>query len=101
MSNLRSASTLISGIGSVGVEIAKNLILGGVRRVTIHDTKATRWNDLSAQVSTFLSYLMSDSFVLVLFKRERRGCESCESQFPEARRVKRFRALFAERISID
>ncbi|CAB3408998.1 unnamed protein product [Caenorhabditis bovis] len=49
MVNLRTASVLISGIGSVGVEIAKNLILGGVRHVTIHDAKTTDWNDLSAQ----------------------------------------------------
>lgn len=49
MVNLRTASVLISGLGSVGVEIAKNLILGGVRHVTIHDTKLAKWSDLSAQ----------------------------------------------------
>ncbi|CAL2040742.1 unnamed protein product [Caenorhabditis brenneri] len=49
MVNLRTASVLISGLGSVGVEIAKNLILGGVRHVTIHDTKLANWSDLSAQ----------------------------------------------------
>lgn len=50
MVNLRKSNVLISGIGSVGVEIAKNLILGGIRHVTIHDIKTTQWNDLSAQV---------------------------------------------------
>uniref|UniRef100_F1KT25 E1 ubiquitin-activating enzyme n=1 Tax=Ascaris suum TaxID=6253 RepID=F1KT25_ASCSU len=49
MKNLRKSSVLISGIGSVGVEIAKNLILGGVRSITIHDTKNCEWRDLSAQ----------------------------------------------------
>ncbi|CAD6195430.1 unnamed protein product [Caenorhabditis auriculariae] len=49
MLNLRHASVLISGLGSVGVEIAKNLILGGVRNVTLHDTRAAEWHDLSAQ----------------------------------------------------
>ncbi|ULT95969.1 hypothetical protein L3Y34_004552 [Caenorhabditis briggsae] len=49
MVNLRTASVLISGLGSVGVEIAKNLVLGGVRHVTIHDTKLAKWTDLSAQ----------------------------------------------------
>ncbi|ETN83338.1 ubiquitin-activating enzyme E1 [Necator americanus] len=49
MIHLRKASVLISGLGGVGVEIAKNLILGGVRSVTLHDTKNTRWFDLSAQ----------------------------------------------------
>ncbi|CEF61242.1 GH24511p [Strongyloides ratti] len=52
---LRKASILVSGIGSVGVEIAKNLILGGVRHVTIHDTKEATWNDLSGQ------YYLKDS----------------------------------------
>uniref|UniRef100_A0AC35FUY2 Ubiquitin-activating enzyme E1 C-terminal domain-containing protein n=1 Tax=Panagrolaimus sp. PS1159 TaxID=55785 RepID=A0AC35FUY2_9BILA len=49
MFRLRSANVLISGMGSVGVEVAKNLVLGGVRHVTIQDTKVATWNDLSAQ----------------------------------------------------
>uniref|UniRef100_A0A0N4ZA27 E1 ubiquitin-activating enzyme n=1 Tax=Parastrongyloides trichosuri TaxID=131310 RepID=A0A0N4ZA27_PARTI len=49
MLHLRKASILICGIGSIGVEIAKNLILGGVRHVTIQDTKNASWNDLSGQ----------------------------------------------------
>lgn len=51
MRRLRCAKVLISGIGGVGVEIAKNLILGGIRHVTIHDTKNTEFYDLSSQVS--------------------------------------------------
>jgi len=35
MTRLRSSSVLIAGMGGVGVEIAKNLILGGVRHVTV------------------------------------------------------------------
>ncbi|CDW52513.1 ubiquitin activating enzyme E1 [Trichuris trichiura] len=49
MRRLRISSALISGIGGAGVEIAKNLILGGVRQVTIHDCKNAQWRDLSAQ----------------------------------------------------
>lgn len=49
MMHLRKSSVLVSGIGSVGVEIAKNLILGGVRQVTLHDTANAQWIDLSAQ----------------------------------------------------
>jgi ubiquitin-activating enzyme E1 len=49
MEKLRKSSVLISGMGGVGVEIAKNLILGGVKRITIHDTKVAKWNDLSSQ----------------------------------------------------
>lgn len=68
MVNLRKANVLISGIGSVGVEVAKNLILGGVRHVTIHDTKVTQYNDLSAQVFFNLFSLNNLNF-LVLFVR--------------------------------
>jgi ubiquitin-activating enzyme E1 len=49
MFKLRKANVLISGLGGVGVEIAKNLILGGIRNVTLHDTKTTTWHDLSSQ----------------------------------------------------
>ena len=49
MMHLRTASVLICGMDAVGVEIAKNLILGGIRNVTIQDTKAATWTDLSAQ----------------------------------------------------
>lgn len=30
-------SVFLSGLGSLGVEVAKNIILGGVKRFTIHD----------------------------------------------------------------
>jgi len=50
MRRLRGAQVLISGIGGVGVEVAKNLILSGVRHVTVHDTKVASYSDLSAQV---------------------------------------------------
>ena len=49
MLHLRGASVLISGLGGVGVELAKNLILGGVRHISIHDTKDATWHDLSSQ----------------------------------------------------
>lgn len=35
MTRLRTANVCIAGMGGVGVEIAKNLILGGVRHVTV------------------------------------------------------------------
>lgn len=49
MIKLRKANVLISGLGGVGVEVAKNLILGGIRHVTLHDTKNVKWHDLSSQ----------------------------------------------------
>uniref|UniRef100_A0A915CCS0 E1 ubiquitin-activating enzyme n=1 Tax=Parascaris univalens TaxID=6257 RepID=A0A915CCS0_PARUN len=66
MMHLRRASVLISGIGAVGVEIAKNLILGGVRHVTIHDTQIAQWLDLSAQY-----YLREDDL----------GCNRAKASF--------------------
>ncbi|GMS96394.1 hypothetical protein PENTCL1PPCAC_18569 [Pristionchus entomophagus] len=55
MMHLRQASVLISGLSGLGVELAKNLILGGIRHVSIQDTKAATWHDLSAQY-----YLMEE-----------------------------------------
>jgi len=49
MKKMSQSSILISGIGGLGVEIAKNVILAGVRKVTIHDTKNATMIDLSSQ----------------------------------------------------
>ena len=53
MNRLRGARVLISGMGSLGVEVAKNLILAGVSEVVIHETKTVKMNDLSAQVTNY------------------------------------------------
>ncbi|XP_003746538.1 ubiquitin-like modifier-activating enzyme 1 [Galendromus occidentalis] len=49
MRRMQSSDVLISGLGGLGVEIAKNVILGGVKSVTLHDTKPVSNLDLSAQ----------------------------------------------------
>eukprot|EP00850_Spirogloea_muscicola_P006789 SM000033S12310 [mRNA] locus=s33:1758:6785:+ [translate_table: standard] len=49
MRRLFGANVLISGLGGLGVEIAKNVILAGVRSVTLHDTGKVKLADLSAQ----------------------------------------------------
>jgi len=49
MEKMRNASVLISGISGLGVEIAKNVILSGVKNVTLHDTVKTSYSDLSSQ----------------------------------------------------
>lgn len=46
---MQSSDVLISGLGGLGVEIAKNVVLGGVKSVTLHDTKSVSITDLSAQ----------------------------------------------------
>jgi len=49
MLEMRKAKVLISGMRGVGVEIAKNVILAGVRAVTVHDVTKTAVGDLSSQ----------------------------------------------------
>jgi len=43
------SDVLIVGMNGLGVEIAKNVILAGVKSVTLHDPTPTSWLDLSAQ----------------------------------------------------
>lgn len=49
MRRMASSDVLISGLGGLGVEIAKNVILGGVKSVTLHDEALCSTNDLSSQ----------------------------------------------------
>lgn len=44
-----TASVLIAGMRGLGVEIAKNVILSGVKSVTVQDQGQTEWADLSSQ----------------------------------------------------
>lgn len=61
MKRMQNSNVLISGMRGLGVEIAKNVILGGVRSVTVHDQGVAEWRDLSSQV--FGEY--TDIFVLL------------------------------------
>ncbi|XP_037374228.1 LOW QUALITY PROTEIN: ubiquitin-like modifier-activating enzyme 1 [Talpa occidentalis] len=49
MKHLQTSSVLVSGLRGLGVEIAKNIILGGVKAVTLHDQGTAQWTDLSSQ----------------------------------------------------
>ncbi len=49
MRRMACSDVLISGLGGLGVEIAKNVILGGVKSVTLHDQANCSWSDLSSQ----------------------------------------------------
>ena len=51
MRRMQNSNVLISGMRGLGIEIAKNVVLGGVKSVTIHDTENVDWLDLSSQVS--------------------------------------------------
>jgi len=49
MRRMQSSNVLISGMRGLGIEVAKNVVLGGVKSVTIHDTGNADWTDLSSQ----------------------------------------------------
>ncbi|XP_056605952.1 ubiquitin-like modifier-activating enzyme 1 [Triplophysa dalaica] len=49
MRRMGKADVLIAGMRGLGVEIAKNVILAGVRSVTIQDEGVVEWRDLSSQ----------------------------------------------------
>lgn len=49
MRRMGSACVLIAGMRGLGVEIAKNVILSGVKSVTVQDEGVTQWTDLSSQ----------------------------------------------------
>ncbi|XP_062314344.1 ubiquitin-like modifier-activating enzyme 1 [Osmerus eperlanus] len=49
MRRMGTASVLIAGMRGVGVEIAKNVILSGVKSVTVQDEGLAEWKDLSTQ----------------------------------------------------
>ena len=51
MRQLANAHVLISGMRGLGVEIAKNIILGGAKSVIIHDCDNIDYEDLSSQVN--------------------------------------------------
>ncbi|XP_069062945.1 ubiquitin-like modifier-activating enzyme 7 isoform X1 [Pleurodeles waltl] len=49
MKRMKTSDVLISGMKGLGVEIAKNVILAGVKSVTVHDEGNAQWSDLSSQ----------------------------------------------------
>lgn len=49
MKRMQNSNVLISGMRGLGVEVAKNIILGGVKSVCIHDQGNAEWADLSSQ----------------------------------------------------
>lgn len=49
MRRMGQSDVLIAGMRGLGIEIAKNVILAGVRSVTIQDEGVVEWRDLSSQ----------------------------------------------------
>ncbi|OXA42952.1 Ubiquitin-like modifier-activating enzyme 1 [Folsomia candida] len=46
MARMAASNNLISGLGGLGVEVAKNVILSEVKSVTLQDATTTTWDDL-------------------------------------------------------
>uniref|UniRef100_A0A8C6L792 E1 ubiquitin-activating enzyme n=1 Tax=Nothobranchius furzeri TaxID=105023 RepID=A0A8C6L792_NOTFU len=65
MKRMQNSSVLVSGMRGLGVEIAKNVILGGVKSVTVHDQGDAEWRDLSSQVY-FIFLVRKEHFFLML-----------------------------------
>ena len=48
MKKIAASKVLVSGLSGLGSEIAKNLIMEGVKSVTLHDTESVEMSDLSS-----------------------------------------------------
>ena len=49
MRRMMGSTVLIVGLNGLGVEVAKNVVLGGVKSVTLHDNAPTTIADLGSQ----------------------------------------------------
>ena len=46
---MAKSNVLVSGLGGLGIEIAKNIALAGIKSLTAHDVHATTVQDLGTQ----------------------------------------------------
>lgn len=76
MRRMGTARVLVAGMGGLGVEIAKNVILSGVESVTVQDQGDTVWTDLSSQVASGLPILFTLFFYTFLCPKMYRMVES-------------------------
>ena len=49
MQRMARSNVLVSGMGGVGIEIAKNIALAGIKALTVHDTQVATVADLGTQ----------------------------------------------------
>ncbi|XP_071498868.1 ubiquitin-like modifier-activating enzyme 6 [Diadema antillarum] len=49
MKQMAHSNVFLSGLGGIGVEIAKNIVLAGIKSLTIHDNKTCTVRDLGTQ----------------------------------------------------
>ena len=55
---MATSNVLIVGANGLGAEVAKNVILAGVKSVTLLDDGLAEWTDLSAQVRVMLGVVL-------------------------------------------
>lgn len=66
MHQMSRSRVLVSGVRGLGVEIAKNIVLAGVKTVTVQDANHVEYADLSSQVPRSLVYAVHFTFVLLI-----------------------------------
>ncbi|KAH7968746.1 hypothetical protein HPB52_011008 [Rhipicephalus sanguineus] len=66
---MAQSDVLISGLGGLGVEVAKNIILAGVRSVTLHDEVVCTRVDLSSQVVVLTETSLAEQMSISLIAR--------------------------------
>lgn len=75
MRRMQNSNVLICGARGLGVEIAKNVILGGVRSVTVQDQGVAEWRDLSSQVGCMDGWMVVRTVewqqLIFLFKKKK------------------------------
>lgn len=49
MIKMAQSNVLLSGLGGLGIEIAKSVVLAGIKSITLHDTKIATYHDLASQ----------------------------------------------------
>ena len=67
MRRMKASNILISGMRGLGVEIAKDIVLGGVKSCVLHDTENVQLADLSSQVKCQMIMFIW-GFLLALLK---------------------------------
>ncbi|KFQ17168.1 Ubiquitin-like modifier-activating enzyme 1, partial [Merops nubicus] len=49
MKRMQMSNVLVLGLPGMGMEVAKNLVLEGVKSLTLHDPHPATWPDLASQ----------------------------------------------------
>ena len=90
---MAASNVLICGLDGVGVEIAKNVILAGVKSVTLLDDTPASWMDMGAQFYVREADLGQPRAAVSPQRRsreapgrERRGGDDAQRDEPRARR---------------